>query len=178
MMMRASGISRLTALLLAGTPLPVLAQPTTGATQPFPQPAMPAPAPVGAPAAPQPTATAQVQSQIQAATEQRISGMQSQLAITPAQMPQWNAFAQVMRENAQTTDTLFRQRAASAQGMNAAANMVSYAQISRAYADGTEKLAAAFQGFYGVLSDQQKLAADTLFRQQSGQSAATQPIKR
>jgi hypothetical protein len=31
------------------------------------------------------------------------------------QMPQWNAFTQVMRENAQTTDTLFRQRAAGAQ---------------------------------------------------------------
>lgn len=174
--MRASDISRLAALLLMGSPLPVLAQPAPAATQPFPQPAMPAPAAVGAPAAPQPSTAAQAQSQIQAATEQRISGMQNQLAITPAQMPQWNAFAQVMRENAQTTDTLFRQRAAGAQAMNASANMMSYAQISRAYADGTEKLAAAFQAFYAVLSDQQKQAADTLFRQQSGQSA--QPIKR
>jgi len=95
------------------------------------------------------------------------------LAITPAQMPQWNAFAQVMRENAQTTDTLFRQRAAGAPTMNASANMMSYAQVSRAYADGTEKLAAAFQAFYGVLSAQQKQAADTLFQQQAAQG--TQP---
>lgn len=170
-MMRASKFTRLAALLLVGVPLPVLAQPTAAATQQFAQTAMPAPA------APQPAATAQAQSQVQAATEQRISGMQSQLAITPAQMSQWNAFAQVMRENALTTDTLFRQRAAGAQTMNASANMISYAQISRAYADGTEKLAAAFQAFYGVLSDQQKLAADTLFRQQAAQATQPQAVK-
>ena len=170
-MMRASKLTRLAALLLVGVPLPVLAQPTAATTQPFAQAAMPAPALV--PAALQPAAPALAQSQVQAATEQRIAGMQSQLAITPAEMPQWNAFAQVMRENAQTTDTLFRQRAAGAPTMNASANMMSYAQVSRAYADGTEKLAAAFQAFYGVLSAQQKQAADTLFQQQAAQG--TQP---
>jgi hypothetical protein len=51
------------------------------------------------------------------------------------------------------------------------------AQISRAYADGTEKLAAAFQAFYGVLSDQQQLAADTLFRQQAAQTTQPQGVK-
>ena len=172
-MMRASKISRLAALLIVGVPLPVLAQPTAAS---FAQATMPAPVPVLAPAALQPPA-AQAQSQMQAATEQRISGMQSQLAITPAQMPKWNAFAQVMRENAQSTDALFRQRAAGAQTMNASANMLSYAQISRAYADGIEKLTVAFEAFYDVLSDQQKQAADALFRQQSAQSAATQPVR-
>jgi protein CpxP len=167
MMMRASKFPYIAALLLAGAPLPVLAQPTAASTQPFAQAVTPAPAL-------QPAVGAQAQSQMQAATEQRISGMQGQLAITPDQMPQWNAFAQVMRENAQSTDTLFRQRAAGVQSMNASANRLSYAQISRAYADGTEKLAAAFQAFYGVLSDQQKQAADTMFRQQAAQGA--QPI--
>ena len=176
-MIRASKISRLAALLLVGVPLPVLAQPTAASTQPFAQATMPAPVPVLAPAALQPAAAAQAQSQMQAATEQRISAMQSQLAITPAQMPKWNAFAQVMRENAQSTDALFRQRAAGAQTMNASANMLSYAQISRAYADGIEKLTVAFEAFYDVLSDQQKQAADALFRQQSTQSAATQPVR-
>jgi periplasmic protein CpxP/Spy len=113
-------------------------------------------------------------SQVQAAAEQRIAGLQTQLGITAAQAPQWAAFAQVMRENAQTTDALFRTRAAGAQTMNAVANMQSYAQISRAYADGTEKLAAAFQSLYASLSDAQKLAADTLFRQQAAQ--ATTPV--
>jgi hypothetical protein len=148
-------------------PLPVLAQPVGQL------PAQPVPA-VTQPFAP---AAAQAQSQVQAATEQRISGLQTQLAITPAQMPQWNTFAQVMRENAQTTDALFRERAAGVQSMNAVANMQSYAQISRAYGDGNEKLATAFQALYGVLSDQQKQAVDTLFRQQAAQSAQPQAAK-
>jgi protein CpxP len=83
-----------------------------------------------------------------------------------------------MRENAQSTDALFRQRAAGAQTMNASANMLSYAQISRAYADGIEKLTVAFEAFYDVLSDQQKQAADALFRQQSTPSGTTQPVRR
>ena len=179
-MMRSSRLARLAALLLATVPLQVLAQPAepTGQVQaqPIPadsQPVAPAatPAPAPVPAASQPLAAAQMQSQVQAATEQRISGLQAQLAITPAQVPQWNAFAQVMRENAQTTDALFRQRAAGVQNMNALDNMQSYAQIARAYGDGIEKLAAAFQALYGILSDQQKQAADTLFRQQAARSA-------
>jgi periplasmic protein CpxP/Spy len=101
----------------------------------------------------------------------------AQLAITPAQMPQWTAFAQVMRENARTTDALFRQRAAGVQSMNAAENTQSYAQLSRAYGDGNEKLAAAFQASYAMLSDQQKQAADTLFRQQAAQSAQIPVVK-
>ena len=176
-MMRAPKLSHL-AVLLVTVSLPALAQPNPAATQPFAPLAAPAPAapPVPSPlptVASAPAAT-QAQSQVQAATEQRISGLQTQLGVTAPQMPQWTAFAQVMRENAQATDTLFRQRAAGVQSMNAPANMQSYAQISRAYADGTEKLATAFQAMYAVLSDQQKLAADTLFRQQAAQGA--QPI--
>ncbi len=177
-MMRAPKLSHL-AMLLVTVSLPALAQSNPAATQPFAPLAAPAPAapPVASPPLPvvaSAPAVTQAQSQVQAATEQRISGLQTQLGVTAPQMPQWNAFTQVMRENAQTTDTLFRQRAAGAQSMNAPANMQSYAQISRAYADGTEKLATAFQAMYAVLSDQQKLAADTLFRQQAAQGA--QPV--
>jgi hypothetical protein len=175
-MMRSSKFTCLAALLLVGAPLPVLAQPAAATAPPPAQTTAPvaAPASVAVAPAPQPVAAAPAQSPVQAATELRISGMQRQLAITPAQMPQWGAFAQVMRDNAQSTDALFRQRAASVQTMNASVNMASYAEISRAYADGTEKLAAAFQVFYGVLSDPQKQAADTLFRQQAAQNA--QPL--
>jgi periplasmic protein CpxP/Spy len=173
MTMRVPKLPHLAALLLAAVPLPVMAQPVgqlpaqsnPGATQLIAPAATPAPA------------LAQTESQMQTATEQRISGLQAQLAITPAQMPQWNAFAQVMRENAQTTDALFRQRAAGVQSMNAADNMQSYAQLSRAYGDGSEKLAAAFQASYAMLSDQQKQAADTLFRQQAAQSAQIPVVK-
>lgn len=124
-----------------------------------------------APPAPQPVAPPPIQamSPVQAAVEQRIAGIQTQLAITQAQAAPWYAFAQVMRENAQSSDTLLRQRAATARTMSASANMQSYAQIARAHADGTEKLAAAFQGLYDIMSPQQRQTADTLFQQQAAQ---------
>jgi hypothetical protein len=185
--MRVSKLPPLVALLVASVPLSVMAQPappigalptqaSPAVTKPFAPGTTSTPPPVQTAAQP-PTGT-QPQSQVQAAAEQRISGLQSQLAITPVQMPEWNAFAKVMRENAQTTDALFRQRAAGVQSMNAVANMQSYAQISRAYGDGTEALATAFQALYATLSDQQKQAADTLFRQQAAQGAQPQAAKR
>jgi len=171
--MRVPKLPHLAALLLAALPLTVMAQPVGQ----LPAQSNPGATQLVAPAATAAPALAQTESQMQTATELRISGLQAQLAITPAQMPQWTAFAQVMRENAQTTDVLFRQRAAGVQSMNAAENMQSYAQLSRAYGDGNEKLAAAFQASYAMLSDQQKQAADTLFRQQAAQSAQIPVVK-
>ena len=112
----------------------------------------------------------------QAAVDQRIRTLQSQLGITEAQMPLWSAFAQAMRENAAATDALFNQRASAVSTMNAPDNMHSYAQIARAYADNTDRLATAFDSLYASLSDTQKQAADTLFRQQA--TAAAQPKAR
>jgi len=155
-------LSRFAALLIVAAPAAALAQPAPPGP---PGPPATAQAQPGPPASPMTQVSAQ--SQMQAATEQRISGLQAELAITPEEMPQWTAFAQVMRDNAQTTDMLFRQRAAGVQSMNAVANMQSYAQISRAYADGTAKLAASFDTLYGALSVPQKQAADTLFMQQA-----------
>ena len=124
----------------------------------------PAPAQTTAPASPQ------------EAAEQRLQGLQAELHITDAQAPQWSAFAQAMRDNATSTDALFRQRANATQSMNALDNMKSYAQVARTYADDTEKLSAAFETLYGVLSQQQKQTIDTLFRQQATQS--TRPFSR
>jgi len=139
-------------------------------------PSTPATAPTAAspstaqPATPAPSATTQ------AAVDQRIRALQSQLGITDAQMPLWNAFAQAMRDNAASTDALFTQRANTVTSMSAVDNMHSYAQIARAYADNTERLASAFDSLYASLTDMQKQAADTLFRDQA--SAATQPRTR
>ena len=102
--------------------------------------------------------------------------LQSQLGITEAQMPLWTAFTQAMRDNAAATDALFTQRAGAVATMNAPDNMHSYAQIARAYADNTERLATAFDSLYASLSDTQKQAADTMFRQQA--AAAAQPRAR
>ncbi|HEX3416598.1 MAG TPA: hypothetical protein VHT21_09375 [Stellaceae bacterium] len=51
--------------------------------------------------------------------------------------------------------------------MSAVVNMHSYAQIARAYADSTERLATAFDSLYASLTDTQEQAADTLLRQQA-----------
>jgi hypothetical protein len=81
-------------------------------------------------------------------------------------MPLWTAFAQAMRDNAASTDALFTQRAHAVTSMSAVDNMHSYAQIARAYADNTERLATAFDSLYASLTDTQRQAADTLFREQ------------
>jgi cytochrome c551/c552 len=92
-------------------------------------------------------------------------------------MPQWKAFAQAMRQNASSTDALFRQRAQSVTNMSALDNMKSYAQIARAYADSTQALAEAFEPLYVALNDQQRHTIDALFHSEAAKNAATQPAK-
>ncbi len=191
--MTSSTLYRLAAILLAASPLPAFAQvaaqtplapasPLLAQPSPLLAPAAPAPAPVAVAApAPVPVAAAppaQPMSQGQQAAEQRIAGLQAQLAITQAQAAQWYSVAQIMRDNATATDALFRERAAGVPSMDATTNLESYARVSRAYADGNEKLAAAFQALYGTFSPEQKKAADTMFRQQAAQGAARPAARR
>jgi periplasmic protein CpxP/Spy len=165
-----------TSSLARGAAIVVLLAPAVGLAQsaaPLPPTAAP-PSPTAAAA---PSSGSQAPSAAtQAAADQRIRMLQSQLGITEAQMPLWSAFAQAMRDNAAATDALFTQRAGAVATMSAPDNMHSYAQIARAYADNTERLATAFDGLYASLSDTQKQAADTLFRQQA--TAAAQPRAR
>src|ERR1700724_1130623 len=153
--------------LVRSVALAALLAPSIGFAQsPAPTP------PTAAPASSSPAPSAATQT----AVDQRIRALQSQLGITEAQMLLWNAFAQAMRDNAASTDALFAQRANAVASMSAVDNMHSYAQIARAYADNTERLATAFDSLYASLTDTQKQAADTLFRQQA--SAAAQPKAR
>jgi hypothetical protein len=164
-----------TSSLARGAALAVLLAPSIGLAQSAaplpPTAAATSPAPAAAPPAGSAPSAA-----TQAAVDQRIRALQSQLGITEAQMPLWSAFTQAMRDNAAATDALFTQRAGAVATMNAPDNMHSYAQIARAYADNTERLATAFDSLYASLSDTQKQAADTLFRQQP--TAAAQPRAR
>ena len=130
------------------------------------------PSPPAAGSAPPPTLSAAAE----AAVDQRIGQLQTRLGITAAQLPQWSAFAAAMRDNAAATDALFTRRAGSVSTMSAAENMHSYAEIARAYADNTERLATAFDTLYASLSDAQKQAADALFREQA--AAAARPRSR
>ena len=165
-----------TTSLARGIALAGLLAPSIGLAQsaaplpPTPPAATAAPAAAAQPSAPAPSVATQ------AAVDQRIKTLQSQLGITEAQMPLWSAFTQAMRDNAAATDALFAQRAGAVATMTAPDNMRSYAQIARAYADNTERLATAFDSLYASLSDTQKQAADTLFRQEA--TANAQPRAR
>ena len=163
-----------TSTLVRGAALAALLVPSVGLAQSAPTVQLP-PASATAPPAVQPASPAP-SAATQAAVDQRIRTLQSQLGITEAQMPLWSAFAQAMRDNAASTDALFTQRAGAVAAMSATDNMHSYAQIARAYAENTEHLAAAFDSLYASLSETQKQAADTLFRQQA--TAAAQPRPR
>jgi periplasmic protein CpxP/Spy len=144
-----NAIAPLRAFALAALLLPSLAMAQPAPTQASTQP--------GAPVLDPSTA---------ADVEQRISALKARLGITPVQEASWDAFAKTMRDNTADTDTLFAQRVGSATSMTASENMHSYAQIARAYADDTERLSTAFDSLYAGLSDQQRAAADTLFREQ------------
>src|SRR5271157_2791716 len=164
--------------VLCGVALAALLVPSIGLAQSAPTAQLPPTAapgqPAASPAAAQP-ASPTPSAATQAAVDQRIRALQSQLGITEAQMPLWTAFAQAMRDNAAGTDTLFAQRAGVVASMSAVDNMHSYAQIARAYADNTERLATAFDSLYASLTDAQKQAADTLFRQQATAAAQSRP---
>jgi hypothetical protein len=108
-------------------------------------------------------------SNTQAAVEQRIAALKTQLAITPQQEPAWDTFAQKMRDNANATDRLAEQRASAIASLNAVDNMRSYARIAHEYAAGADRLTAAFEALYATLSPVQKQAADTILRQQAEQ---------
>jgi hypothetical protein len=96
--------------------------------------------------------------------EDRIAYLHTQLKITSAQESQWNAFADVMRNNGQTMGQLFQQRKADT-NLSALDDMKQYATIAQAHADGMKKLVDAFDPLYSSFSPEQKKLADVTFRQ-------------
>ena len=97
--------------------------------------------------------------------EDRIKYLHTQLKITSAQESQWNAFADVMRNNGETMGKLFEARHANP-NVSALDDMKQYAEITQAHADGTKKLVDAFEPLYNSFSPEQKKLADTTFRRQ------------
>lgn len=125
-------------------------------------------APVPAAAASGATTSMSGTNKREARVEERIAYLQSQLKITPAQEPQWNTFADVMRENGKTMGDMYRQRSEVAKTQSALDNMQQYVDIAQAHADGMKKLVAAFDPLYNSLSPEQKKLADASFREGMG----------
>ncbi len=109
---------------------------------------------------------------IEGLVERRIADLHSRLHITPQQSQQWDQFAGVMRDNAKAMDDIYQQRAGKLGSMTAVDNMQSYAQIEQERAQDMQKLVPAFQTLYGSLSDQQKKAADQMFRNRAENAQA------
>jgi len=123
-----------------------------------------------APAAMPPAATSKVTpaQRHQEAVENRIKQLHDQMKITDRQAPQWDAFAQAMRDNGKRAGEAFQERAQKLSTMNAEEAMKSYATLAQLHADNMQKLSTAFSALYATLSDEQKKTADSLFRYEQG----------
>jgi hypothetical protein len=132
-------------------------------------PAAAAPAPVSAaPAegAPAPAASSETTSSspampADAQVTRRIAELKKRLGITRAEMPQFDAFANVMRENAQQMDMVLQKRS-QVLSMNAVEDLKSYAELTEAHAQALQRMVPAFQALYASLSPAQQHRADTL----------------
>lgn len=96
--------------------------------------------------------------------EQHIAELHRRLHITAAEEPQWNAFAQIMRDNALHMDQAFQARAAQGPNMSAVDDLKSYAAVAQAHAEDMQRLVPAFESLYSALSPQQQKTADEVFR--------------
>jgi hypothetical protein len=100
--------------------------------------------------------------------EAHIKSLHERLHITAAQEPQWNALAQVMRDNAQHMHMAITQRQEAAKTLTALDDLKAYQAIADAHAQGLQKLIPAFEALYAVMSDEQKGNADAVFSQSRG----------
>jgi protein CpxP len=104
--------------------------------------------------------------------EERIKDLHTQLQITPQQEPLWSKVADTMRSNAQTMHGLYQDRMSKTESFNAVDDLKSYGDLAQAHADSVKSLESAFEPLYAALSDTQKKAADTAFRNGGGKPHA------
>jgi periplasmic protein CpxP/Spy len=97
-----------------------------------------------------------------ALVEARIAELHKQLGITPAEEPQFKAYADVMRSNAQAMQALFQQRAQSPD-RSAIGMLRWYAKLTAAHAEAVGKLVPVFASLYQSMSAEQKKVADAVF---------------
>ena len=144
-----------------------------------------APSTPGAGAAPAPRAGAAPQARQPAAqqpgtrdqqVERQTAELKKQLQITPNQEQQFNAFAEVMRSNAQAMDSAMQQQSQNPP-KNAVDDLKAVEQLAETQLNGLKHLVPAFQSLYDALSDQQKKTADSIFgrNQQGGAPPAARP---
>jgi protein CpxP len=97
--------------------------------------------------------------------------LRAKLHITPAQEPQWDQFAQVMRQNARDMNQAGMNRAQQIPSMNAVQDMKSYQQLAEAHVQRLQKLIPAFEALYNAMPPQQQQLADQVFRDNADRRA-------
>jgi protein CpxP len=109
-----------------------------------------------------------------ARVEAHIKRLHDQLKITAAESDQWDAVAQIMRDNESKLADLVQNRDKNVSAMSAIDNLRTYEEIADAHEDGLKKLVPAFENLYNAMSDAQKKTADAVFRQRVRSRAAAQ----
>jgi periplasmic protein CpxP/Spy len=93
----------------------------------------------------------------------RIAFLKTELKITPAQEGQWQQFADVMRQNAQSLDqAIIDARQHRGAAMNVIDRMDMRAQFSKIRADNAARLVSALRPLYASLSPEQQQVANQL----------------
>jgi periplasmic protein CpxP/Spy len=97
--------------------------------------------------------------------EANIASLHRRLQITPAQEPQFNAVANVMRENARAEASAPAQPAPNTTAVDDLRAVIKYSEVELA---GYRRLLPALEALYATLSPVQKRTADAVFREGPG----------
>ena|SRR5690242_11791131 len=101
--------------------------------------------------------------------EGRLAFLKTELKITDAQMPQWNAFADVMRQSDKARHDRFEaMRGQRGQEKTALERFEQRESASEARVQELKQFVAAFRPLYQSFSDEQKKTADDLFARRHG----------
>jgi hypothetical protein len=173
----------------------LLACTTLANAQTTPTPAMPMTSPAGAPAAGGPGAmpmmdmgkmmqggNGQMQPMMQMMRggqmmpgmmqfdhiEGRIAYMKAELAITDAELPKWNAFADVLRANAKVMREGAAKMMQAGMPMTVPARADAMVQMMTMHLEGMKSMASAGKALYAVMNDAQKKMADEMMSSPMG----------
>jgi periplasmic protein CpxP/Spy len=92
-----------------------------------------------------------------------LASLHSELAITPAEEPLWNSFADSMRDTSSQLSQAYRQRREQLPTMNALEDMSSFISLEQMRLDGLKKSSTAFAALYQTMPPDQQKIADSVF---------------
>ncbi|HEX2150471.1 MAG TPA: Spy/CpxP family protein refolding chaperone [Stellaceae bacterium] len=92
----------------------------------------------------------------------RLAEIKKRLNITAAQQPQFEKFADIVKQNAQAMEALMQKEQQNAK-QNALEGLRTAASFAQVEADNLKRLVPALEALYASLSEQQKRTADQLF---------------